>query len=90
MFYYCTKQLTRAKKYDETSGTVCGFILEFFNSFKDTSRFGRAVLHRGNVRASHPTAPDSILGIPLNFSEEKIFIDVAEINQRHFLECGKA
>ena len=47
-----------------------------------------AAWHRGSVRTSHPAAPGSILGNSKNFSEE--ILDVAEINRRHFLECGKA
>ena len=46
------------------------------------------VTHRGSVCASHPAAPGSILGIPKNFSETLI-LDVADINRRHFLKCGK-
>ena len=44
--------------------------------------------HRGSVRASHPAALGSILGILTNISEE-LFFDVAEINWRYFLEQGK-
>ena len=51
---------------------------------------GGAALHRGSVRISRPAAPGSILGIPKNVSDEILILDVAEINRRHFLECGKA
>ena len=50
---------------------------------------GLGVEHTGSISASNPAAPGSILGFPKIFSEE-LFIDVAEINQRYFLECGKA
>ena len=40
---------------------------------------------RGSILASHPAAPDSIPSIPQKFSKEKN-IDVAEVNQRHWLK----
>ena len=44
-----------------------------------------------SVLASHPAAPGSILGVPkdLFISYGYLVFDVAEINQRQFLECGK-
>ena len=47
--------------------------------------FEGAALPRGSILASHPAAPDSIPSIPQKFSKEKN-IDVAEVNQRHWLK----
>ena len=63
-----------------TSNLNAPSILIFLSHIKVFGRYG-AGWHRGNVRASFPAAPSSILSIPKNL----FTLDFAEVYQWHYL-----